>query len=103
MPPGGTKRVRATPGIETVPGVATRSGKKYNTTHPARDEEQSNPQQDNNEQSNPQPENNARASMGQDQEEHPQSPHLDFSVFDEQTNANEDEVHEELELVPEGK
>lgn len=93
MPPGGTKRVRATPESETAPGVATRSGKKYTTTHPARDDEQSNPQ----------PENNAGASMGQDQEEHPPSPHLDFSVFDEQSNANEDEVHEELEAVPEGK
>ena len=46
---------------------------------------------------------NAGASMGQDHEEHPPSPHLDFSVFDEQNNVNEDEVHEELELVPEGK
>jgi hypothetical protein len=47
MPPGGTKRVRDTPGSETAPGVATRSGKKYITTHPARDEEQSNPQPEN--------------------------------------------------------
>ena len=86
MPPDGTKRVRATPGIGTA-GVATRSGKKYTTTLPAMDEEQ----------------HNAGASMGQDHEEHPPSPHLDFSVFDEQNNVNEDEVHEELELVPEGK
>jgi hypothetical protein len=34
--------------------------------------------------------------MGQGQEEHPPSPLLDWSVFDEQSNANEDEVHEEL-------
>jgi len=31
MPPGGTKRVRATLGSDTIPRVSTRSRKKYST------------------------------------------------------------------------
>ena len=105
MPPGGTKRVRATPGSESAPGVATRSGKKYITTHPpARQDEQSIPQPDTNaEASNPQPDTNAEASVGQDEEEHTRTPDLGWSAFDEQNNEDEDDVHEDLEAVHEGK
>jgi len=41
--------------------------------------------------------------MGQGEEEHPPSPVLDWSIFDDPSNANEDEVSEQLEAVPEGK
>jgi len=92
MPPGGTKRVRATPATDPAPGVATRSGKKYTNTHPeASTDEQSNLQQA----------NNVEASMGHGEEEQPRSPVLDWSIFDEQNI--EDEVQEDLEVVPKGK
>jgi len=58
MPPGGTKRVRATLGSDIVPGVSIRSGKKYSTNF----------QQDSAEdQLNPQPENNDTAPCGASQ------------------------------------
>ena len=41
--------------------------------------------------------------MGQGEEEHPPSPVLDFSVFDDPNNTNEDEVTEELDAIPQGK
>ena len=91
---GGTKRVRAAVVSETTPGVATRSGKKYTTNHPAVMAE---------EQLNPQPKNNAAATVGQGEEEHPPSPVLDWSIFYDPNNANEDEVTEELDAVPQGK
>ncbi|KAL5204808.1 hypothetical protein ABZP36_009679 [Zizania latifolia] len=53
---------------------------------------------------NPQPDNNGAATVVQGEEEHhPPSPILDWSVFDEPSNAHEDEVSEQLEAVPEGK
>jgi len=94
MPPGGTKRVRAIGGNEATPGVATRSGKKYITSHPIVMAEG---------QSTPLPENNEIATVGQGEEEHPPSPVLDFSVFDDPNNTNEDEVTEELDAIPQGK
>jgi len=94
MPPGGTKRVRAIGGSEATPGVATRSGKKYITSHPIVMAEG---------QSTPLPENNEIATVGQGEEEHPPSPVLDFSVFDDPNNTNEDEVIEELDAIPQGK
>ena len=86
MPPGGTKRVRATLGSDTVLGVSTRSGKKYSTNF----------QQDSAEdQLNPQPENNDTAPVVQGEEEdRPASPVLDWSAFDEQTNVDEHAVSE---------
>ena len=95
MPPGGTKRVRATLGSDIVPGVSIRSGKKYSTNF----------QQDSAEdQLNPQPENNDTSSVVQGEEEdHPASPVLDQSAFDEQTNANEHAVSKQLETIPKGK
>jgi len=77
MPLGGTKRVRATPGSDIVPGVSTRSGKKYSTNfHQDSAEDQLNPQL----------ENNDTAPMVQSEEEdHPGSLVLDWSTFDEQT------------------
>lgn len=89
MAPGGTKRVRAAAVSETTPGVATRSGKKYTTNHPAVVAEEL-------------PlEKNAAATGGQDEEE----PTLDGSAFDDPINAqsNEAEASEELEIVPQGK
>lgn len=94
MPPGGTKRVRAIGGSEATPGVATRSRKKYITNHPTVMAEG---------QSTPLPENNETATVGQGEEEHPPSPVLDFSVFDDPNNTNEDEVTEELDAIPQGK
>ena len=94
MPPGGTKRVRAIGGSEATPGVATRSGKKYITNHPTVMAEG---------QSTPLPENNETATVGQGEEEHPPSPVLGFSVFDDPNNTNEDEVTEELDAIPQGK
>jgi len=58
MPLGGTKRVRATLGSDTVPGVSTMSRKNYSTNF----------QQDSVEdQLNPQPENNDTAPCGASQ------------------------------------
>jgi len=37
------------------------------------------------------------------EEDHPASPILDWSAFDEQTNADEHALSEQLETVPEGK
>jgi len=89
MAPGGTKRVRDPTVSETTPGVATRSGKKYSTTFPESENTNTDP-------------------MKQVEE---QDPVLDWSVFDEQTNADEHavseqtnaDVSEQLETVPEGK
>jgi len=89
MPPGGMKRVRATRQGDSVPGVATRSGKKYSTTFPESENTDTDP-------------------MKQVEE---QDPVLDWSVFYEQTNADEHavseqtnaDVSEQLETVPEGK
>jgi len=86
---GGTKRVRAAVVSETTPGVATRSGKKYTTNHPAVVAEEL-------------PlEKNAAATRGRDEEE----PALDWSTFDDLINAqsNEAKASEELEIVPQGK
>ena len=90
MPLGGTKRVRATLGSDTVPRVSTRSRKKYSTNF----------QQDSAEdQLNPQPENNDTAPVVQGKEEDcPACPILDWSAFDEQTNADEHVVSEQLAL-----
>ena len=94
MPLGGTKRVRATLGSDTVLGVSTRSGKKYSTNF----------QQDSAEdQLNPQPENNDTAPVVQGKEDRPATPILDWSAFDEQTNVDEHAISEQLETVPEGK
>ena len=95
MPLGGTKRVRATLGSDTVPRVSTRSRKKYSTNfHQDSAEDQLNPQL----------ENNDTAPMVQGEEEdHPASPVLDWSAFDEQTNVDEHAISEQLETVPEGK
>ncbi|KAL5218564.1 hypothetical protein ABZP36_019248, partial [Zizania latifolia] len=49
---------------------------------------------------NPQPENNGVATVVQGEEEHhPPSSVLDWSVFDELSNAHEDEVLEQLETT----
>lgn len=95
MPPSGTKRVRATPGSNTVPRVSTRSGKKYSTNF----------QQDNaEEQLHRQLENNGVDTMVQGEEEHrPASPVPDWSVFYEQSNADAHVVSKQLEAVPKGK
>ena len=95
MPLGGTKRVSATPGSSIVPGVSTRSGKKYSANF----------QQDSAEdQLNPQPKNKDTASVVQGEEEdRPTNPILDWSAFDEQTNADAHAISEQLETVPEGK
>ena len=95
MPPGGTKRVRATLGSDTIPRVSTRSRKKYNTNFQHDSAE---------DQLNPQPEDNDTAPVVQGKEEdHPASPILDWSAFDEQTNADEHALSEQLETVPKGK
>ena len=81
--------MRAAAGSETAPRVATRSGKKYTTNHPAVVAEEL-------------PlEKNATATGGQDEEE----PALDWSAFDDPINAQSNEVEalEELEIVPQGK
>ena len=82
MPPGGTKRVRATLGSQAAPRVSTRSGKKYTTNHQATADE---------EQDNLQPLFHEQASMGQGGEEHHPTPVMDWSSFDDQSNVNEDE------------
>ena len=95
MPPGGTKRVRATPESDTVPGVSTRSRKKYSTNFQQESAE---------DQLNPQLENNDTAPVVQGEEEdRPASPVLDWSAFDEETNVDEHAISEQLETVPEGK
>jgi len=38
-----------------------------------------------------------------EEEDHPTSPVLDWSAFDEQTNADARAISEQLETVPEGK